>query len=173
MADCSLKSLRQAQADEFVALMRRALAGGERCTIREELGVVDEESAAKLARVGITSKRRLVEEAGRPQPRKELATELGMDAATLKRWAHLAEMLERIESQAKREIVPRGFATLLQQSGAASIEEFTKAYSDSGEDLAERLAALNRRCAAVAWEPPGVTLQLWFEKLKEAPSRVS
>lgn len=123
---------------------------------------IDGEAAKALRAAGIRSTQRLLESACTVAKRRVLSDKTGIDTKTLLCWANFADRM-RIRG------VNKEYAELLAAAGATTIRDIK--YRNP-ENLAEAIAAANKKLKLVRLVPSEKVVSRWVEAAKELPPKI-
>ncbi|MGE5602157.1 MAG: DUF4332 domain-containing protein [Nitrososphaerales archaeon] len=113
--------------------------------------------AVRLKAEGITNTDHLMEAAGKPGPRRELAKKLGVSPSELLELVNRAD-LARIKG------IGDAFANLLEEAGVDSVKELARRVP---ANLHERMAKLNEEKKIASRVPTVDMLTAWIEEAKD------
>ena len=124
---------------------------------------IDGEAAAILKSVGIRSTERLLEAARTVRGRKMLAIKTGFDEKQLLCWANVADRM-RVRG------ISREYAELLQAAGVDTVKELK--YRNPA-NLANAMAAANKKRKMVRMLPSEKVVCRWIESAKKLPLKIT
>lgn len=127
-----------------------------------ELDGIGAEMAAKLRKVGIRTSGKLLETAGTPKGRKDLAAKLDVDERHVLRWANLVDRM-RIKG------VGEPYAELLRAAGVDTVRELKHR---NVENLAHAMAEANKKRKLVQMPPSEKRIRSWIAHAKELPLKI-
>ena len=119
--------------------------------------------AGKLKAVGIRSTPKLLECAGTPKARRQLADVAGIPPEHILRWAKLADLM-RIRG------VAEDYAELLTAAGADTVKELARR---NAARLVARMNELNERKKIVDLLPSEKRVARWIEEAKALPPMIT
>jgi len=119
--------------------------------------------AGKLKAVGIRSTPKLLERAGTPKARRQLADVAGIPPEHILRWAKLADLM-RIRG------VAEDYAELLTAAGADTVKELARR---NAARLVARMNELNERKKIVDLLPSEKRVARWIEEAKALPPMIT
>jgi predicted flap endonuclease-1-like 5' DNA nuclease len=123
---------------------------------------VGEVYAKKLSDAGIKSVEQLLEHAGTPKGRDELATKTGISGSLILRWVNHADLI-RIVGVAEQ------FAELLEAAGVDSVPELAQRVP---ENLHAKMLEVNEKKNLVRRIPAVSQISAWVEQCKSLPRAV-
>jgi predicted RecB family nuclease len=124
---------------------------------------IDGEVAMALKSAGIRSTERLLEAARTVKGRKALAEKTGFDEKQLLCWANVADRM-RVRG------ISREYAELLQAAGVDTVKELK--YRNPA-NLANAMAAANKKRKMVRMLPSEKVVCRWIESAKKLPLKIS
>ena len=124
---------------------------------------VDGEAAKTLKSAGIRSTERLLEAARTVKGRKALAEKTGFDEKQLLCWANVADRM-RVRG------ISREYAELLQAAGVDTVKELK--YRNPA-NLANAMAAANKKRKMVRMLPSEKVVCRWIESAKKLPLKIT
>ncbi len=119
--------------------------------------------AEKLKAAGIKTTEALLDHAGTPKARKELAQKTGIGDALILEWVNLAD-LYRIKG------VGSEYSDLLEEAGVDTIVELAKRVP---ENLHKKMIEVNDAKKLVRKMPTGEQVKDWVEQAKKLPRKVT
>lgn len=119
--------------------------------------------AEKLKAAGIKTTEALLDYAGTPKARKELAQKTGIGDALILEWVNLAD-LYRIKG------VGSEYSDLLEEAGVDTIVELAKRVP---ENLHKKMIEVNDAKKLVRKMPTGEQVKDWVEQAKKLPRKVT
>ncbi len=112
--------------------------------------------AAKLAAVGITTTRGLLDRAREPKGRKVLAAETGVDEARILKWANMSDLM-RVKG------IGEEYSELLEAAGVDTVKELK---TRKAENLAAKIAEVNAARKLVRAVPGPKLVARWIDGAK-------
>lgn len=112
--------------------------------------------AGKLAAVGITTTRGLLDRARDPKGRKALAADSGIDEPHILKWANMADLM-RVKG------VGEEYSELLEAAGVDTVKELK---TRKAENLAARIAEVNAARKLVRAVPSPKLVTRWIDNAK-------
>lgn len=124
---------------------------------------IGEVYAKKLKAAGINTTEGLLEAAGTPKGRKELAAKVGFEEAKLLEWVNRAD-LYRIKG------IGSEYSDLLEASGVDTVVELSKRVP---ANLLEKMTEVNTKKKLVRRLPVESQVKDWVDQAKALPRKVS
>ena len=112
--------------------------------------------AGKLAAVGVTTTRGLLDRARDPKARKALAAASGIDEARILKWANMADLM-RVKG------IGEEFSELLEAAGVDTVKELK---TRKAENLAAKIAEVNAARRLVRAVPGPKLVARWIDNAK-------
>jgi predicted flap endonuclease-1-like 5' DNA nuclease len=112
--------------------------------------------AEKLAAVGITTTRGLLDRARDPKGRKTLAAETGLDEGRILKWANMADLM-RVKG------IGEEYSELLEAAGVDTVKELK---TRKAENLAAKIAEANAAKKLVRAVPGPKLVARWIDNAK-------
>jgi predicted flap endonuclease-1-like 5' DNA nuclease len=116
-----------------------------------------------LQEIGVGTTEQLLEKAGSPTGRKQLADEIGASAHDLLTWVNEADLM-RISG------VAEGFSQLLEAAGVDTVKELA---TRNAENLAAKIAEVNEQVKVTGRIPTQEQVAAWIAQAKDLVPKVT